>query len=96
MDDLPVPTLNTLADLLASRFQDFVDVVSQDLADKSNPQGFEAQCKIAQMYSYLLHWMIEGAEQRWRKEKKEKAVVLPSAAGKNKVCTYKKRGIRLT
>jgi hypothetical protein len=37
------------------------------------------------MYAYLMHWLIQGAEQRWRREKKERAVVLPSAAGKNKV-----------
>ncbi|KAJ3196388.1 Condensin complex subunit [Irineochytrium annulatum] len=87
-DTLTVGVANKLADILLDRYLDEVMLTNLDM-EEGNQDNFENRRQTLELYSFLMHWLIEVSETRYRRGKKEKA---QDPASKIKVSKKKEKG----
>ncbi|KAJ3406921.1 Condensin complex subunit [Chytriomyces hyalinus] len=73
-----------LADIIVDRIKSFVTLTAKDLGSDSQQNQFDSFHKpVIEMYAFLIHWMIDVGEMRYREEKSKEITKAP-AGGKGK------------
>lgn len=97
-DDLELGLVHNLVDLLVNSFADQMTSISADIQE-NNQHNFEMDRNLLLRYSFILYWLIERSEIRWRgvkqqMEKDDAAATYASGktnSSRNKKVNKKKR-----
>ena len=74
-----------------------LESIRRELNDPSATANLAEYKTLIEMYSYLLHWLLETAENLWRKEKLEKEsvvvkVITSSMSGDHSTAETQRKG----